>query len=291
MGEVMYFWGIALIVFIIGLLLAAAISKPNSVYKNKPDMRNINEGKMVRFIEDENDPINADGKRGHLEPTGDAVHHPSIYENVIKRLIDIILSFCGLILLSPLFLIISLIIFIDDPGPVFFTQRRVGKNKQYFALHKFRSMKLATPHDIPTHMMGNADCYITKVGRFLRVSSLDELPQIWDIFIGNMTIVGPRPALWNQDVLVAERDLYHANDVIPGLTGWAQVNGRDELTIPEKARYDGEYVRNLSIVMDIRCFLKTISNVINRSGVVEGGTGPEDYQEKRRSEDGEDQTK
>ena len=168
-----------------------------------------------------------------------------MYEKIIKRMIDMILSACGLIILSWLYLLIAIAIAIDDPGPVMFTQKRVGKGKKYFKLHKFRSMKMSTPHDIPTHMLENPEQYITRVGRFLRRSSLDELPQIWDIFTGKMAIIGPRPALWNQDDLVAERDGCGANDVLPGLTGWAQINGRDELEIPVKARLDGEYVRAL----------------------------------------------
>ena len=169
-----------------------------------------------------------------------------MYSKFFKRAIDIVMSFLGLIILSPFFLILALLIIIDDPGPVFFTQKRVGKGKTFFKLHKFRSMKMSTPHDTPTHLLENPDQYITKIGKFLRKSSLDELPQIWDIFVGNMSIIGPRPALWNQDDLVAERDKYGANDVRPGLTGWAQINGRDELEIPVKAKLDGEYVENIS---------------------------------------------
>lgn len=202
-----------------------------------------------------------------------------MYEKIIKRMIDMILSACGLIILSWLYLLIAIAIAIDDPGPVMFTQKRVGKGKKYFKLHKFRSMKMSTPHDIPTHMLENPEQYITRVGRFLRRSSLDELPQIWDIFTGKMAIIGPRPALWNQDDLVAERDGCGANDVLPGLTGWAQINGRDELEIPVKGRLDGEYVRALksggfkAFGMDVRCFFGTIVSVIKHDGVVEGGTG------------------
>lgn len=200
-----------------------------------------------------------------------------MYKNWGKRLLDIILSAGGLICLSWLYLILAVAIYIDDPGPVFFTQRRVGRKKNgemtYFMLHKFRSMKMSTPHDMPTHLLENPEQYITKMGRFLRKSSLDELPQIWDIFIGKMSVVGPRPALWNQDDLVAEREKYGANDVTPGLTGWAQVNGRDELEIPEKAKLDGEYVKKLSLKMDVLCFLMTIGSVLRSKGVVEGGTG------------------
>ena len=162
---------------------------------------------------------------------------------------------------------------VDDPGTVLFTQKRVGKNKQYFRLHKFRSMKMSTPHDRPTHMLDNPEQYITKVGKFIRVHSLDELPQIWDIFIGNMSIIGPRPALWNQDFLTAERDKYGANDIKPGLTGWAQINGRDDLEISMKAKLDGEYKNRESFRFDCRCFIETIFSVARGDGVIEGGTG------------------
>lgn len=237
------------------------------------------EGKIVKFIENANDKPNADGISGHLEIVGDSNYKPGVYELIFKRLIDILMSFAGLILLSPLYFFVSLAIIIDDPGPVFFTQKRIGKNKKFFKLHKFRSMKMSTPHDRPTHMLDNPEQYITKVGIFIRKTSLDELPQIWDIFIGNMSIIGPRPALWNQDVLVAERDKYNANDIKPGLTGWAQINGRDELEIPEKAKLDGEYVKYLqkggiiALEFDIRCFFGTVFSVIRSDGVVEGGTG------------------
>lgn len=196
-----------------------------------------------------------------------------MYTKFFKRLIDIILSLLGLILLSWLFLIIIIAIKIDDPGPVFFTQKRVGINKTYFKLHKFRSMKMDTPHDMPTHLLENPDEYITKVGKFIRKFSLDELPQIWDIFVGNMSIIGPRPALWNQYDLIEERDKYGANNVKPGLTGWAQINGRDELEIDVKARLDGEYVENISFWFDLKCFFGTITSVLKHDGVVEGGTG------------------
>lgn len=202
-----------------------------------------------------------------------------MYEKIFKRLIDIVLSACGLIVLSWLYLLIAVAIVIDDPGSVMFTQKRVGKNKKYFQLHKFRSMKMSTPHDMPTHMLENPDQYITRVGRFIRKTSLDELPQIWDIFTQRMAIIGPRPALWNQDDLVAERDKYGANDVLPGLTGWAQINGRDELEIPVKAKLDGDYVAILkkggfkAFAMDIKCFFGTIISVLKHDGVVEGGTG------------------
>lgn len=202
-----------------------------------------------------------------------------MYEKVIKRFIDIVLSFLALIVVSWLYLILIIAIKIDDPGPAFFTQKRVGIHKSYFKLHKFRSMKMSTPHDIPTHQLENPEQYITKVGKFLRKSSFDELPQIWDIFIGKMSIIGPRPALWNQDDLVAERDKYGANDIKPGLTGWAQIHGRDEIEIPLKAKYDGEYASKLkqggfkAFWFDVRCFFGSIIAVLKSDGVREGGTG------------------
>lgn len=202
-----------------------------------------------------------------------------VYECRIKPAIDRLLSFCGLLLLSPVFVLISAAIVIDDPGPVLFTQKRVGKNKQFFMLHKFRSMKRKTPHDVPTHQLSDPEQYITRVGKFLRKYSLDELPQIWDIFRGRMSIIGPRPALWNQADLVAERDRYGANDILPGLTGWAQINGRDELEIGDKARLDGEYVKELrqggikALFFDLKCFWRTVASVLESEGVVEGGTG------------------
>ena len=183
------------------------------------------------------------------------------------------LSFGGLVVLSPLYIGISIAIMIDDPGPILFTQKRLGQNKRYFKLHKFRSMKMSTPHDVPTHMLDNPEQYITRVGKFLRAHSLDELPQIWDIFIGNMSVIGPRPGLWNQDVLTAERDKYGANDVKPGLTGWAQINGRDELEIPAKAKLDGEYVKKESFLFDVKCFLGSVGVFAHDESVVEGGTG------------------
>lgn len=183
------------------------------------------------------------------------------------------MSAVALIALSWLYLVLIIAIKIDDPGPAFFSQKRVGKNKTFFTLHKFRSMKMSTPHDIPTHQLDNPDQYITRMGRFLRKTSLDELPQVWNIFIGKMSIIGPRPALWNQEDLIAERDIYGANDVRPGLTGWAQINGRDELEIPVKAKYDGEYVQKLSFWFDVKCFFGSLIAVLKSDGVVEGGTG------------------
>lgn len=191
----------------------------------------------------------------------------------IKRIIDILLSGLAIIILSPLLLILCIAIKLDSPGPIFFTQKRVGIHKTYFQIYKFRTMRTDTPKDMPTHMLENPEQYITKTGRFLRKTSLDELPQIFNIFKGDMSIVGPRPALWNQDDLVAERDKYGANDVTPGLTGWAQINGRDELEIPVKAKLDGEYVKKYGFTMDVRCFFGTFLSVLRQDGVVEGGTG------------------
>ena len=191
----------------------------------------------------------------------------------IKRIIDILLSGLAIIILSPLLLILCIAIKLDSSGPIFFTQKRVGIHKTYFQIYKFRTIRTDTPKDMPTHMLANPEQYITKTGRFLRKTSLDELPQIFNIFKGNMSIVGPRPALWNQDDLVAERDKYGANDVTPGLTGWAQINGRDELEIPVKAKLDGEYVKKYGFTMDVRCFFGTFLSVLRQDGVVEGGTG------------------
>ncbi len=191
----------------------------------------------------------------------------------IKRVIDILLSGTAIICLSPLLATISVAIKLESPGPIFFKQKRVGKNKTFFEIWKFRSMRMDTPKDIPTHMLSDPDQYITKIGKFLRKTSLDELPQIFNILKGEMSIIGPRPALWNQDDLITERDKYGVNSITPGLTGWAQINGRDELEIPVKARFDGEYVENLGFGMDIKCFLGTIGSVLASDGVVEGGTG------------------
>ena len=196
-----------------------------------------------------------------------------MYQNGIKRVIDFLLSLVGLIVLSPLFVIIALIIKISSPGPVFFKQKRVGKNKTYFNILKFRTMRTDTPKDCPTHLLANPDQYITPIGKFLRRTSLDELPQIINILKGDMAVIGPRPALWNQYDLIEERDKYGANDVLPGLTGWAQINGRDELEIDVKAKLDGEYANNISFLFDMKCFFGTITSVLKHEGVVEGGTG------------------
>lgn len=202
-----------------------------------------------------------------------------MYRKYVKRWIDVALSAAGLVLASWLYFIIIIAVKIDDPGPVFFTQKRIGKGKIYFKLIKFRTMKMSTPHDTPTHLLENPEQYITKVGKFLRKTSLDEIPQLWNILRGDMSVIGPRPALWNQEDLIAERDKYGANDTRPGLTGWAQINGRDELEIAEKARLDGEYVKILNeggwkaFKMDCRCFFGTAISALRGDGVVEGGTG------------------
>lgn len=196
-----------------------------------------------------------------------------VYKHFLKRVIDFILSLIGLIVLSPVFIILCVWIKLDSKGPIFFRQKRVGKNKKHFNILKFRTMYIDTPKDMPTHMLSNPDQYITKAGKFLRKTSLDELPQIINILKGEMAIIGPRPALWNQDDLIAERDKYGANDIKPGLTGWAQINGRDELEIDVKAALDGEYVRRMSFPFDVKCFFGTITSVLKHEGVVEGGTG------------------
>lgn len=196
-----------------------------------------------------------------------------MYTHFFKRLIDIVLSFIGIIVLGIPMLIIAAVIKHEDPGPALFKQKRIGKDKKYFMLLKFRSMKMSTPHDVPTHQLENPEQYLLKCGKTLRKLSLDELPQLFNILKGDMSIIGPRPALWNQDDLIAERDKYGANGVKPGLTGWAQINGRDELEIPIKAKLDGEYVEKQSFLFDCRCFFGTIGKVLKSDGVVEGGTG------------------
>ena len=196
-----------------------------------------------------------------------------MYQTCIKRLLAIVLSLAGIICLGWLLVILSVAIKLDSPGPVLFRQKRVGQGKSHFYILKFRTMRIDTPKDMPTHLLANPQQYITRVGRFLRKTSLDELPQLFNILLGHMAVIGPRPALWNQFDLIAERDKYGANDVRPGLTGWAQINGRDELPIDVKARLDGEYVRRLSFGFDVKCFLGTIKAVISSDGVVEGGTG------------------
>ena len=205
-----------------------------------------------------------------------------MYSHCLKRVLDCLLSLCGLLVLWPIFLIIAIAIKIDDPGPVFFSQKRVGLHKRYFQLYKFRSMKVSTP-DVPTHLLEHPEQYISRVGGFLRKTSLDELPQLLNILKGDMAVIGPRPALWSQEDLIAERDKYGANDVRPGLTGWAQINGRDELTIEEKSAYDGEYVKRLSFAFDCKCFFGTIGAVLRHDGVVEGGTGTLEEQKEKET--------
>lgn len=193
-----------------------------------------------------------------------------MYQHFVKRLIDIVLSFLALLVLSPLFLAIAIAIKCTSPGPVLFRQKRVGRGKTHFMILKFRTMRADTPKDVPTHLLQDPGTFITGPGRFLRSTSLDELPQILNICTGKMSIIGPRPALWNQTDLIEQRDQYGANDVMPGLTGYAQINGRDELPIAVKAKLDGYYVKNLSFGLDAKIFLKTIFNVFRASGVVEG---------------------
>lgn len=224
-----------------------------------------------------------------------------MYKHVIKRLIDLILSSVAIIVLALPMLVIAIAIKIDDPGPVLFKQKRVGKKKNgeitYFMIWKFRSMKMSTPHDTPTHLLENPDQYITRVGRFIRKTSLDELPQIYQVFTSKLSAIGPRPALWSQDDLVAERDKYGANDIKPGITGWAQINGRDELEIEVKAKFDGEYAAALNagkfkgFAMDVKCFFGTIVSVLKSDGVVEGGTGEMKKQEETKDTKQEASTK
>ncbi|MGI6234289.1 MAG: sugar transferase [Christensenellales bacterium] len=208
----------------------------------------------------------------------------SFYRSTGKRIIDLVLSGVGTVILAPFMLLIALIIKLESKGPVLFRQKRVGLHKKTFSIMKFRTMRTDTPKDTPTHMLQNPDQYITKVGRFLRKTSLDELPQILNILKGDMAVIGPRPALWNQDDLVAERDKFGANDVLPGLTGWAQINGRDELEIPVKAKLDGEYVEKMSFLFDLKCFFNTIASVLKNEGVIEGGTGEKSLHASRDSE-------
>ena len=196
-----------------------------------------------------------------------------MYQNCLKRFLAIVLSLLGILCLGWLLVLLSIAIKLDSPGPVLFKQKRVGRCKSHFYILKFRTMRTDTPKDMPTHLLADPQQYITRVGRFLRRTSLDELPQLFNILLGHMAIIGPRPALWNQFDLIAERDKYGANDVRPGLTGWAQINGRDELEIDVKAKLDGEYIQNLSFPFDVKCFLGTIKAVLCSDGVVEGGTG------------------
>lgn len=190
-----------------------------------------------------------------------------------KRIIDFVLSLTAIVLFWWLLLILAVLVKVTSPGPVFFRQKRVGIDKTYFSMLKFRTMRIDTPNDVPTHLLKNPEQYITPIGRFLRKTSLDELPQLFNILVGEMAIVGPRPALWNQEDLIAERERYGANKIRPGLTGWAQINGRDELEIPVKARYDGEYLKRMSLAFDIRILFGTVRSVAVQEGIKEGGTG------------------
>lgn len=199
-----------------------------------------------------------------------------LYERLMKPSLDTVLSFFGLLILTPLLVAIAIVIYSDDPGPVFFAQKRIGKNKRYFLCHKYRTMKTSAPHNVPTHLLENPEQYITRVGKFLRKYSLDELPQLWDTYRRKLSLIGPRPALWNQEDLIEERDKYGANNIMPGITGWAQINGRDELPIDVKARYDGKYAKAIhsggmvAFLMDARCFFGTFLAVFRHKGVVEG---------------------
>ena len=206
-----------------------------------------------------------------------------MYKHVFKRILDILLSFMGITVLLLPMLVIAIIIKVDSPGPVLFKQKRIGIHKKTFTILKFRSMPTTVPKDMPTHEFNAKDC-LSKWQRFIRKSSIDEIPQLFNIFVGSMSVIGPRPALWNQYDLIEERDKYGANDVRPGLTGWAQINGRDELEIPLKARLDGEYVEKLSFAFDCKCFFGTVKSVLKHDGVVEGGTGAMERQAKETEE-------
>lgn len=256
-------------VMIAGVKIASNIQKKQC----REDSKNPFEGKKVIFVENEEDPENADGVRGHLEPVSASAYTPSFYDKYVKRGLDIVLSFGGIVALCPILLGIAAAIKIDDPGPVFFTQKRLGQNKKYFRVYKFRSMKMSTPHDTPTHMLENPEQYITRVGKFLRAHSLDELPQLFNVLDGSLSLVGPRPGLWNQDVLTAERDRYGVNEYKPGITGWAQINGRDSISIEQKSELDGYGVRHSSLLFDLKCLLGTVTKVGHDDTVVEGGTG------------------
>ena len=205
-----------------------------------------------------------------------------MYHKFFKRFFDIAVSFCALVVLAVPMLIFSIVIKLDSKGPAIFWQKRVGIHKEIFLMPKFRSMYTETPAEMPTHLLNNPDRWISPVGRVIRKLSIDELPQIWCIFTGKMSFIGPRPALWNQFDLIEERDKYGANDIRPGLTGWAQINGRDELEIAEKAKLDGEYVKNMSFLFDCKCFFGTITSVLKSDGVVEGGTGQLEKEKKEQ---------
>ena len=264
---------------------AAPDLKTETKNKIDPAKQNPMYHKKVVFVEDENDPVNADAVRGHLEVVGEREYSSTFYEKYIKRVIDVVLSVIGLIVFSPLLAVTAIAIKLDDPGPVIFRQKRISQGNGYFELMKFRSMRLDTPHNVPTHQLENPDMYLLRIGKLIRKLSIDELPQLLNIIKGSMSIVGPRPALWNQEFLIGERDRYGANDVRPGLTGLAQMSGRDELEIPVKAKLDGEYTAALKksslsgFLMDVRVFFGSILTVLKRDGVVEG-----------RKDDAEDKT-
>lgn len=261
------------------MCVLAKIQRKNDIYLNDPDEQNPMFKKKVVFVEDENEPVNADGKKGHLETIGEKEYRQTVYEKYIKRWIDVVLCFFGVLVCSPIYLVTAMAIKLDSPGPVIFKQKRIAKDLGWFSLWKFRTYAKAS--DIPTHMMGNkAESGITRVGAFLRKYSIDETIQfVQCLLTPHISLIGPRPALWNQDYLIAERDKYGANEVKPGITGLAQISGRDELEIEEKARLDGEYVRRLrksswsGFTQDVEIFVKTILSVVKSDGVVEGGTG------------------
>ena len=284
------FTGVALGATFLVMKKIADKQKPASYYEDEPAEQDAMRGKKVVFVESEDDAPNADGMQGHLEAVGQTEQKQTFYEKYVKRGLDVVLSFGGMVVLSPIYAVTALAIKCDDPGPVIFHQKRVGQDKRYFKLSKFRSMKLDTPKNVPTHMLDNPDQYLLKVGKLIRKLSIDELPQLWNIFIGNMSVIGPRPALWNQDFLTSERDKYGANDIKPGLTGLAQAHGRDELEIPDKAKLDGEYAAALKksslsgLKMDIMVFLDSVKAVLKSDGVVEGGTGEIHKQEEKVSE-------
>ena len=227
--------------------------------------------RIVAKITDEDSRIN----QGN--PFSERSKSRGVYERLIKPILDTALSFAGLVILAPLLVAIGIAVYADDPGPIFFAQKRVGKDKRYFLCHKYRTMKTSAPHNVPTHLLENPEQYITRVGKFLRKYSLDELPQLWDAYRRKLSLIGPRPALWNQEDLIAERDEYGANGIMPGITGWAQINGRDELPIPKKAELDGVYTNALrqggvfAFFFDCKCLLLTVSAVIKHDGLHEGG--------------------
>lgn len=259
--------------------IIAKLQRDNDKYKLDSSQQNPFYKKKVKFIENEDEPANADGKCGHLEAIGDSDYTPTFYAKYIKRGIDIILSFFGMVVLAPVYAISAIAIKTDDPGPVIFKQKRIAQGNGYFDVLKLRTMKMDTPHNLPTHQLANPDQYLLRSGKLFRKYSIDELPQCWSIFKGDMSIIGPRPALWNQDYLTAERDKYGANDITPGLTGLAQISGRDELEIEEKARLDGEYAKALKesswsgFKADVSLFIRSVFAVLGSKGVVEGGTG------------------